>query len=93
MPIHGVLIERNQEVDSVAEAVNWLRTGADRQECMSAPDDRLIGIVGVQVQAAPRKDPGEDVARRGDTLTAAPPIPTVKDCLMRIPLPAEDQCA
>src|SRR5260370_25748723 len=35
---------------------------------MSAPNDRLIGIVGVEVQASPRKDPGEDIAGSGDSL-------------------------
>ena len=69
MAIHGVLIERNQQVDPVAEAGDPLRTGADRQESMSAANDGLIGVVGVQVQAAPREDPGEDVARGGDALS------------------------
>ena len=73
MAIHGVLIERNQKVDFVAEAVNALRTGADCQECMSAPDDGLICIVGVQVQAAPREDPGKNIARRGDSLPCGAP--------------------
>ena len=36
---------------------------------MAPPNDRLIGIVGIQVQAAATEDFREDVARRGDTLT------------------------
>src|SRR6266536_2985315 len=40
---------------------------------MSAPDDRLIGVIGVQVQAAPRKNPGENVARSGDSLSRGAP--------------------
>src|SRR5271165_6750674 len=40
---------------------------------MSAPNDRLIGIVGVEVQAAPRKDPGENITRSRDSLPRGAP--------------------
>ena len=80
--IHGVLIERNQQVDSVAEAGDALRTGADRQECMSAANDGLIGVVGIQVQAAPAEDPGENVAWRGDSLSCGASDTDAKVCFI-----------
>ena len=83
--VHGVLIERNQQIDFVAEAGDPFRTGANRQKCMSAPNDRLICIVGVQVQAAPTENLGEDVARRGDTLPCRASDPNGKGLLHTSP--------
>ncbi len=40
---------------------------------MSAPDNGLIRIVGVEVQAAPGKNPGEDIAWGRDALSRGPP--------------------
>src|SRR5262249_33674410 len=71
--VHSVLIQRNQKVNFVTEAGHSLRTGADSQKCMSAPDNGLICIVGVEVQAAPGKNTGEDIARSRDSLSRGAP--------------------
>ena len=65
MAIHGVLIQRNHQVDVVAEAVDSFGAGADSQESMTAANDRLIRVISENMQAAP----GEYVARRRHTLT------------------------
>jgi len=66
--VRRVLIERDEHVDLVTHVAHWRIARANRQECMSATDDRLIGVVGIQMEPAPREDPGENVPRRGDTL-------------------------
>ncbi len=43
--------------------------GADGEKRVAAANDGLVGVVGVQMQAAPAEDQCEDVARRGNTLT------------------------
>ena len=43
--------------------------GADGEEGVAAADDGLIGVVGVEVEAAAAEDPGEDVSGSGDALT------------------------
>src|SRR5260370_35874157 len=90
--MRGVVSKRDQKVDCVAEAVHALRTGADRQKRMSAPDDRLGGIVSVQDQAAPRKNPGEDVARRGDALSRGASNVYGKGKPNPSPLPYKPRC-
>ena len=42
---------------------------ADREKSVPAADDRLIGVVSIQVQAAAAEDLREDVAWRSDALT------------------------
>ena len=44
---------------------------------MPAANDRLIGVVSVEVEAAPRKDAGKNVASGGDALTV---FATNADC-------------
>jgi len=66
--VRRVLIERDEHVDLVTHVAHWRIARANRQECMSATDDRLIGVVGIEVQPAPREDPGENVSRGGDAL-------------------------
>ena len=67
--IHGVLIQRNQQIDSVAHALHLVDAGANGEKCVAAADDRLVGVVGVQMQPAPAEDQCEDVARRSHTLS------------------------
>ena len=69
MAIHGVLVQRDQQVDAVTHVGDLFRAGANRQKSVAAANDGLIGVVGIQVQAAPAEDLCEDVARSGDTLS------------------------
>ena len=41
------------------------------RKSVAAPNDRLVGVVGIQVQAAATEDLCEDVTRSGDTLTSS----------------------
>jgi hypothetical protein len=66
--IHGVLIERDEELESVAHVGDGVGAGADGEEGMATADDGLIGVIGVEVQAATREDFREDVAGGGDAL-------------------------
>src|SRR5690242_15731677 len=68
MPVHGVLVERNQDVELVTHAADGAVAGANGQKRVSAADDGLIGVVGVQIEAAPREDACQNVARGGDAL-------------------------
>ena len=52
---------------------------------MAAANDGLIGVVGVQVQAATAEDFGEDVAGRGNTLTGGASMDTAKVCFIPVP--------
>ena len=69
MAVHRVLIERDQQIDPVAHVGHFVGTGANGEKCMAAANDRLVRVVGVQVQPAPAEDLCEDIARRGYTLT------------------------
>ena len=42
--------------------------GANRQEGVAAANDRLVSVVGVEMQSAPRKDERENVASGSDPL-------------------------
>jgi hypothetical protein len=67
--VHRVLIQGYQQVDAVTHIRNSFGTCTNRQKGVAATDNRLIGIVGVQVQPTATEDLGENVARRGHTLT------------------------
>ena len=69
MAIHGVLIQRNQQIDPVAQLLHLVHAGANGKEGVAAADDRLVCVVGVHVQPTPAEDQCEDVARCSDTLT------------------------
>ena len=68
VPVHRILIERNQHVEAVAHAAHRRPAGTDRQEGVPSADDRLVRVVGIHVQPAPREELGEDVSRGGDAL-------------------------
>ena len=53
----------------VAHVGDRVGTGADGQEGVAAADDGLVGVVGVQMQAAAAEDLAEDVTWSGNTLT------------------------
>ena len=54
-------------------AVNLLIADADGEKYMSAADDRLVGVVGIQVETATRKYARQYIARRCDALTGGTP--------------------
>src|SRR5207244_5090054 len=72
VPVHGILIERNQEIEAIAEACHFLNPRANREQRMPAPNDRLIGVVSIQVEPTPSENLGKDVSRCGHTLTCGP---------------------
>src|SRR5437016_8545215 len=72
VPIDGILIERNQQIDAIAEACHFLNSRANREQRMPASNDRLIGVVRIQVEATPCENLGKDVSRGGHTLPCGP---------------------
>jgi len=68
MAVHAVLVEWDQQVDPVAYIADLLRAGANGQERVPASNDGLVGVVRVEIQAAPAEDFCEDIARSGHTL-------------------------
>src|SRR5437870_7235243 len=65
VPIHRVLIKRNEHIDLVAHVEDRPVAGANGQESMAAANDRLISVVSVEMQPAPGKDQRENVASGG----------------------------
>src|SRR5215469_11555296 len=68
VPIHRVLIERNEDIYLVTHVADWSVAGANCQKGMTAADDRLVSVVGVEMQSAPRKDKRENVPSGSDPL-------------------------
>ena len=68
MAIHRVLIEGHQNVELVTERENRGIAGAKREENVAAANDRLLRIIGIQVQSATNKDPRQYIAGGGDSL-------------------------
>ena len=73
MPIHGILVEGDQYIDFVAHAAHRPVAGADCQERVTAANDRLIRVVGIEVQAAARENACQDVSCAGNALTVFAP--------------------
>ena len=69
MAIHGVLVQRDQQIEAVTHVSDFFWAGANGQKSVATSNDRLIGIVGIQMQAAAAEHLCEDVARGGNTLT------------------------
>ena len=69
MAIHAVLIEGNEQVDAVTHVGDLFRSRTNGEKCVAAANDGLIGVVGVEVEAASAEDLCEDVARGGDALS------------------------
>src|SRR6266545_760876 len=69
MAIHRVLIEGNQNVELVTESENRFIARAKREENVAAANDRLVRIIGVQVQPSAHEDPRQDIPWRRDSLT------------------------
>src|SRR5262249_29628626 len=68
VPIHRVLIQWNEDVDLVAHVADRSVARANCQESVAAADDRLICVVGVEVQSTPGKNQRENVSSRCDPL-------------------------
>src|SRR4030095_16312964 len=77
MTIHRVLIEWNEHVDLVTHVAHGRIAGANGEESMPTPNNGLVGVVGVEMQAAPGKDAGQDVSRGRDALTV---LATYSNC-------------
>jgi len=69
VPVHGVLVQGNQQIEVIAHVGDFFRAGANGEKGVAATDDGLVGVVDVQVQAATAEDFGENVAWRGNALT------------------------
>jgi len=68
VPIHRVLIQRHQDVELVAVSQDGLVTRAEGQEDVTAANDGLVGIVGVDVEPVADEDPRQNVAGSGNPL-------------------------
>src|SRR5262249_53548387 len=73
VPIHRVLIERNEHVDLVAHVTDGPIARANGQKSMTATDNRLVSVVGVEMKTAPRKNKRENVPSGSDPLTVLAP--------------------
>ena len=73
MPVHRVLVETEQQVYAVAVGEHLFIANAQRQQDVSSADDRLIGVVRIEVQTTPAEHASEDVARRRNSLAGGPP--------------------
>ena len=72
VPVDGVLVEGDQHVELVAHAADGRFAGPYRQESVAAADDRLVGVVRVDVEPAAHEEPGQHRARRRDPLAGRP---------------------
>ena len=70
---HGVLVQAQQQVDVVAVRKGFLLADPHGQQDVSAPDDGLIGVVGVEMKSPANEHPGKDVAGRGNSLPGGTP--------------------
>src|ERR1700745_2425995 len=68
VPIHCVLIQRNEDTDFVAHVTDRPIARANCQERMAAANDRLVSVVGVEMQSAPRKNKRQNVSSGSDPL-------------------------
>ena len=66
--IHGILVQRDQQIDAVTHVGDFFRAGTNSQKSVAAANNRLICVVSIQMQSPAAENLGEDVTRRGDTL-------------------------
>ena len=69
VPVHRILVQAHEYVEFIAVGVYLLVTDTKVQKDMSATDDRLVSIVGVQVEAAPNEYTSKNIAWGGDALS------------------------
>ena len=51
MATDSVMVERDQQIKAIPHVGDLLRTGADRKKTVATPNDRLVGVISVQMQA------------------------------------------
>src|SRR4030095_7273318 len=68
VPIHRILIERNEYIDLVTHAADGPIARANCQKGVTATDNRLVSVVGVEMHSAPRQDNRETVRSGSDPL-------------------------
>src|ERR1700677_4990938 len=73
MPIHGVLVERDQQVDPVAHVGDFVGAGADSEKRVAAANDGLVGVVDVQMESATAEDFRENITWGGNALSGGAP--------------------
>src|SRR5205807_9347724 len=71
VPIHRVLIERNEDVNLVSHVADGSIAGANCQKGVAAANDRLVSVVGVEMQSGPSKDEREEIHSGRDPLTVS----------------------
>ena len=76
--IHGILVQRDQQIDAVTHVGDFFRAGANSQKSVAAANNRLICVVSIQMQSPAAENLGEDVTRRGDTLAGGASDPNGK---------------
>src|SRR3970040_872514 len=62
MAIHRVLIQRNEDVKFVTETKSRLVAGSESQEDVASANDRLVGVVCVQVKATAGGYAGQNIS-------------------------------
>src|SRR5581483_3476368 len=77
MAVHRVLVQRNEDVDLVAHVAHRPVARANGQKRVPAANDRLVGVVRVEIKATPRENARQNVAWCGYTL---PGLPSNSDC-------------
>ena len=73
MPVHGVLVQGDQQIEPIAHVGDFVRAGANGEKSMAAANDGLVGVVDVQVQPTTAEDFRENVTRGGYALTGGAP--------------------
>src|SRR5713226_2578644 len=69
MAVHGVLVEGDEQVELVAGGQDGSVARSQGEKDVTASNDRLIGVVGAEMQATADEDARQNVAWRSDTLT------------------------
>src|SRR5438046_2341548 len=69
MAVHRVLIEGDEQVELVARGLDGSIAGSQGEKDVPPANDRLISVVGVEVQATANEDTRQDVAWRSNALT------------------------
>src|SRR5581483_7981176 len=77
MAVHGVLVQRDEDIQFVAHVADGPIAGANGEERVPAAYEGLIGVVGVEIEPAPGEDARENVPGRCDTLSC---LPADSDC-------------
>src|ERR1700694_5248255 len=69
MAVHGVLVERDHQVELVARRQDRFLARSQGEKDVSATNDRLIGVIRLEVQATADENARQDIAGCRDPLT------------------------